>query len=135
MKKWALLISLFVLIASGYGYAADLSAGDGAVIEKAGIPLYPEADFVYGNKELGYRFASKVPPEEVRKWYREKLPGWSVNDEFGSWIMFDGKAGADMGTIMSTNQILIIKNEKLPEWHSLGGDMTTEITIMVMKPQ
>ena len=114
-------------------HAADLNQSDASLIASAGIPVYSMAIFAYGNSDVGFRFASSISPEEVRQWYREKLPEWSVLDQYGSWILYDGNPGAGLGEVMSKPQILIKENEYLPGWHSLEKNMTTEITIMVPK--
>jgi len=131
MKRWLLfiLIACWTITAN----AADLKQSDVSLIKSAGVPIYSKASFVYGNPDLGFRFATSVSPDEVRQWYREKLAKWSVLDEYGSWIMYDGKPGAGLGEVMSKSQLLIKKNENLPEWHSLEKNMTTEITIMIVK--
>ena len=131
MLRWLLFILL-----TGWTitvHAADLQQSDISLIESAGVPVYSKANFVYGNPDVGFRFATSVSPEEARQWYHEKLPKWSVLDEYGSWIMYDGKPGAGLGEVMSKNQILIKKNENLPGWYSLEKNMTTEITIMIVK--
>lgn len=104
-------------------------------IKSAGIPSYSKSRFVYGNPSVGYRFATSEPVEKVRKWYRKKLPSWSVyEDKYGAWIIYKGEPGAGMGElIMQKNQVSVQKNDKLPEWHSLDKNMTTEITIFVIQ--
>ena len=104
-------------------------------IKKAGIPSYSKARFVYGNPSVGYRYASSEPVENVRKWYRKKLPSWSVyEDEFASWIIYKGKPGVGMSQLMmQKDQVSVQKNAKLPEWHSLDKDMTTEILIFIVQ--
>ena len=131
MLRWLIFILFACLTINAH--AADLKQSDISLIESVGVPVYSEAIFVYGNSDVGFRFATSVSPDEVRKWYREKLPKWSVLDEYGSWIMYDGKPGAGLGEVMSKNQILIKKNEDLPGWYSLEKSLTTEITIMIVK--
>ena len=115
--------------------ATSLPDQDEKLIKSAGIPLYSEARFVYGNNSVGYRFASSQPVEAVRAWYRKQLSSWPVyEDEYGSWIIYKGKPGAGMGDlIMKKTQVSIQKNDKLPEWHSLDKNMTTEIVVMVIE--
>ena len=131
MKRWL----LFILIACWTitAHAGDLKQSDVSLIESAGVPVYSKATFVYGNSDVGFRFATSISPDEARQWYREKLTEWSVLDQYGSWIMYDGKPGAGIGEVMSKNQILIKKNENLPGWYSLDKNMTTEISIMIVK--
>jgi hypothetical protein len=114
-------------------YATSLKPEDISLIESAGVPVYPKATFVYGNPDVGFRFAASLSAEEVRQWYREKLPQWSVLDAYGSWILYNGKPGAGLGEVMSMNQVLIQKNENLPGWYSVEKNMTTEIVIMIVK--
>ena len=114
--------------------ALSLPGQDEALIKNAGIPLYSKARFVYGNASVGYRFASSESVEAVRNWYKNKLSSWPVyQDNFGSWIIYKGDPGADMAQLlMQKSQVQVMKNDKLPEWHSLDNDMTTEIVIFVV---
>ena len=113
--------------------AASLPDQDAKLIKSAGIPLYSKADFVYGNSSVGFRFATSEPVESVRTWYRKRLPSWPVYNEYGGWILYNGKAGLGMGEIMGKPQVSVQKNDKLPEWHALDKKMTTEIVIMVLQ--
>lgn len=72
-------------------------------------------------------------PDAVRTWYREKLAGWSLFDQYDSWILYDGEPGAGMGDLMALNQVQVQTNENLPEWHGVDKSLTTEIVIMVVK--
>jgi len=130
MKKLLILLCLIALGSSG-AIAAELPAADAALIEKAGVPLYPGATFATGNEDTGFRFATAEAPETVRNWYRKKLAGWSLFDKFDSWILYDGEAGASMGDLMSKSQVQVQANENLPEWHDVDKSMTTEIVILV----
>jgi len=115
--------------------ALSLPAQDEKLIKDAGIPLYSKAPFVYGNASVGYRFASSEPVEAVRNWYKNKLSSWPVyEDKNDSWIIYQGKPGADMAQLlMQKTQVSVQKNDKLPEWHSLDKNMTTEIVIFVVQ--
>lgn len=130
MKKFAFLF-FFMFCASAF--AGNLIVNDSDLIKEAGIPIYKNSTFVYGNKDVGFRFASKDSPEKIRQWYRENLSKWSLFEEYGSWLLYDGKPGLGMGGVMSTNQVSIQKNDQLPTWYSLDKNMTTEIVIMVPK--
>jgi len=122
------LITLAVPVA-----AAELPAADAALIQGAGVPLYPAATFATGNKDVGFRFATSEDPETVRKWYQEKLAAWSLFDKYDSWILYHGEPGASMGDLMSLSQVQVQANENLPEWHGVDKSMTTEIVIMVVQ--
>ena len=128
MKKLILIIALFW---SASASAAALSGADSALIKQAGIPIYSKANFVYGTRDVGFRFATSVSADAVKRWYREQLPKWAVLEEYGGWIMYNGKPGASMGDVMSKHQVSVQKNDKLPEWHALDKGMTTEIVIMI----
>jgi hypothetical protein len=130
MKK--LFIILFIVF-SVNAYAAILQPSDSKLIEAAGVPLFSKATFVYGNKDVGFRFASSTPPEEVQKWHRQQLPKWSLFSEYGGWILYDGAPGIGMGEVMSKNQVSVKHNKNLPQWYSLDKKMTTEIVIMIVK--
>lgn len=129
MKK--LLLTIVLVLSAFTSLAADLPAADAQLIEKAGIPIFEHAVFAYGNQSVGFRFATDAPPEEVRHWYQQKLGSWTLYDQYGSWILYNGKPGLGMGEIMTCDQVSIQTNTNLPAWHSLAGDMTTEIVIMI----
>lgn len=124
---------ILILILSVNVYAASLPSSDSKLISDKGVPIYSKATFVYGNKDVGFRFASNVPHEEIQKWYRQQLPKWALYNEYGGWILYDGTPGKGMAEVMSNNQVMIKLNDKLPEWHSLDNKMTTEIVIMIVK--
>ncbi|GBE00023.1 hypothetical protein BMS3Abin07_02069 [bacterium BMS3Abin07] len=130
MKK---LIFILFLICSTYSYAANLQPSDTQLIKAAGVPLFSTAMFVFGSKDLGFRFVTSTPPDDVRRWYRRQLPKWSLLDNFGSWILYNGNPGLGMGAVMSKNQINVQNNNKLPGWYALDKNMTTEIVIMIVK--
>lgn len=121
------------LVSGAIPTALSLPAKDEVLIKNAGIPLYSKARFVYGQSSVGYRFASNEPLEKVKTWYKNKLSSWPVyEDKFGSWIIYKGAPGADMAElVMQKTQVSVMKNEELPQWHSLESDMTTEIVIYV----
>jgi hypothetical protein len=114
-------------------YAASLEQSDTQLIEAAGVPLFSTATFVTGNKDIGFRFATSTPTADVRQWYREQLPDWSLYAEYGGWILYEGNPGLGMGEVMSKNQINVQHNDKLPEWHALDSKVTTEIVIMIVE--
>jgi len=91
MTRW----QFFILFACWTitAHAADLKQSDISLIESAGVPVYSKAVFVYGNPDVGFRYATSVSPDEVRQWYREKLPKWSVLDKYGSWIIMTENLG------------------------------------------
>jgi len=130
MKK---LFIIFILVFSVNTYAASLQTSDSKLIADAGVPLFSKATFVYGNKDLGFRFASSTPPEEVQKWYRQQLSNWALYTKYGGWILHDGAPGKGMAGVMSDNQVMVKHNDDLPEWHSLDKNMITEIVIMIVK--
>jgi hypothetical protein len=132
MRKLSLVLCLIALGAA-VAPAAELPAADAALIEAAGVPLYPGAAFATGSKDVGFRFATSEAPDAVRKWYQEKLSGWSLFDKYESWILYQGEPGASMGELMTLNQVQVQTNEKLPEWHQVDESMTTEIVIMVVR--
>jgi hypothetical protein len=127
------LFIILCLVFSINVYAESLQSSDSKLIDAAGIPIYPGAVFVQGNKDLGYRFASNTPPEKVQDWYRQKLPKWALFNEYGGWILHDGEAGINMGEVLSRNQISVQQNDNLPQWHAIDKTMTTEIVIMIVR--
>ena len=113
--------------------AADLPASDAALIDGAGIPIHPDATFVFGNSSTGFRFATNKPVDEIRGWYAEQLSDWTLTEDFGVWAVYDGPPGLGMGERMSVTQVSVDVNEDMPEWYSLGSSMTTEILIQIGK--
>jgi hypothetical protein len=95
LKKTILYQALFifacVLVISTGVYAADLPAADSKLIKAAGVPIFSGATFINGNQDVGFRFATRKSPEDVRTWYTEQLPAWSLYKEYGGWILYDGK--------------------------------------------
>jgi hypothetical protein len=129
MKRIFLILFLVFSVNS---FAASLQPADSKLVKAAGVPLFSKATFVYGNKDVGFRFASSASPEEVQKWYRQQLPKWALLKEYGGWILYNGAPGAGMGEVMSKNQVSVKHNDNLPQWHSLDKKMTTEIVIMIV---
>ncbi len=135
MKKLAVIIlATFVMGVAPVFAVESLSDVDAKVIKEAGISVYPDAIYVYGNQELGIRFATTHSPEKVREWYVKQLPGWSIMDEYGIWIIYEGKPVLG-GEVMLKKRIVISMNEDLPEWYSLDKNMTTDIVIMIPKSE
>ena len=131
MKKTVIgIIGLLILVGMSAS-AAELPAKDGEIIKAAGISIHPDITFVYGTQDVGYRFVTAKSPEEIRQWYRENLPEWSLMDKYGSWILYKGEEGLGMGELMSKPQVAIQKNDNLPEWHSLDKGLTTEVVFMI----
>jgi len=135
MRKWALVFVGLMILLNFVMYGSDLPAKDAKIIEAAGIPIFSGATFAIGNLDTGYRFATSKPPAEVRQWYQKKLSDWSLLDKYGSWILYKGQQGLEMSDVMSKLQVMVQKNENLPQWHSLKKDMTTEIVIMIPKTE
>jgi len=123
---------VFLAIAAS-AHAETLVEADAALIENAGIPIHPDATFVYGNKSVGFRFASAKPVAEIKSWYIERLGEWSVMDDFGLWALYDGPQGLSFGALMSKTRVSVTENDELPGWHSLDESMTTEIVIQVVE--
>lgn len=135
MRKWAVVFFGLLMLSNSIMSGTELPAQDVKVIETAGVPIFPEATFATGSRDVGYRFATSKIPAEVRQWYREELSTWSLYDEYGGWILCTGQQGLGMSELMSKVQIMIQKNENLPQWHSLKKDMTTEIVILIPKTE
>ena len=128
MKK--ILIALLLLLPFGLS-AEEIPAAETEILENNGILVHPDSTYVYGNTEIGMRFASNKSVDDIRSWFTEKLGEWSVFEQFGLWAIYVGPDGADFGTVMMATQIAVSENDELPEWHSLNDDMTTEIVIKV----
>ena len=134
MKKitWMMVPVFFFSVAMAA--AADLSARDAKILKDAGISLYEGAVFTnggLGDEVMGSRFASSAPVEDVRAFYRKMFPGWALNDQYGAWILYDGKPSKSPAAYMGKKQISVRQEKQLPGWFDLDRDMTTEITIVV----
>lgn len=128
-----MIIATISLAIAALAYAETLPEADAALIENAGIPIHPDAMFVFGNSSVGFRFASDQPVAEFRTWYIEKLSEWTLTEEFGQWALYEGPAGLGFGERMSINQVTVAENEEMPGWYSLDGSMTTEVVIQIGK--
>jgi len=126
-----LMVLALCLLTDVYANAAVLRDTDRKVIESAGIQVYPQAQFVNGSQAVGYRFASTQSQAAVREWYRQRLSKWSLYQQFGGWILYDGEPGLSMGGVMSTRQVMVKKNGLLHEWYGIDKDRSTEIVIMI----
>lgn len=126
-----LIVLLFCLLLGMNAYASELGAADRQIIEAAGIQVYPGAIFVNGSKAVGYRFASNKSSAIVRAWYSQQLSTWSLYEEFGGWILYDGDPGLGMGEVMAEMQVMVKANAMLPDWFGVDKELTTEIIIMI----
>lgn len=127
------LIFFLAIICASNSYAANLQPADAQLIKAAGVPLFSQAIFIAGTKDVGYRFATSTPSNDVRRWYQQQLPKWSLMHKFGIWFLYNGGLGADMRLIMSKNQVSVEKNDKLPEFYNVDKNLTTEIVIKLVK--
>lgn len=138
MKK---LLTLFLMcIALGFAHVTNadgLADKDSKILQQAGIPVYPGLKYVNGSLggPMGVRFAGTDSVEKVRQWYQKKFPDWAVNKEYGSWILYAGKAGGGPAEYMTKKQIMIVENTKLSEWFGLPPAMKTEVVIVVPDAQ
>lgn len=113
--------------------AASVPPESAAAMEKAGVPMYPGAVYCTGDPTIGIRFATSDAPEKVQAWYRERLAGWTLFNEFGMWALVDAPSVGGLGDLMANNQLVVSHNAELPGWHGLAADMTTDITTMLPK--
>ena len=128
-----LIATIFLAITAG-AFGEILPVEDSALIDGAGIPIHPDATFVYGNSQLGFRFATSESPEAVRKWYLEHLKEWALLEDMGLWILYNGPKGLGFPEFfMSRSHVTVSMNDELPDWHSLDEGMTTEIVLMIIK--
>ena len=128
LRNLLAVLFIFTLVMPATLVAAEtMPASVKTALESKSFATYPEAVYCTGTLEVGIRFASNKSPDEVRAWYRQKYPEWSVMEQYGSWVLYNGAPGASMSKVMSGNQIMIQKNDQIPSWQSLPADMTTEI--------
>jgi len=127
------LFAVLLIIFSVNSYAESLQPLDSKRIKAAGIPLYSKAILASGSQDIGFRFATGLPPEEVQEWYRKQLPKWALYNKYGGWILYNGAPNKGMAEVMSMNHISVQHNDNLPQWFSLDKNMTTEIVIVIVK--
>ena len=80
----ALATLFFISACLSPANAGSLPTNDQRLIEKAGIPIYSGAEFVNGNQEVGFGFATSKKPEEVRAWHKKQLSAWSLYSDYGT---------------------------------------------------
>jgi len=126
-----LLISLLVCQPLFLVDASELSANDSKILKQAGIPIYPGLEYMNGitGDMISMRFATSDNIITLREWYQKHLPKWAVYDEYGIWILYDGKPGGGPGNYMTKKNISIMGNTNIPQWFSMPANMTTEVTI------
>jgi hypothetical protein len=129
----AALSCILLLASSNHLLAAEMPVQVSAGFQQAGVPVYPGAVYCTGDARIGVRLASSHSPEKVRQWYRERLPGWQVFEQFGMWVLHPGKANPSMSELMEGNQVSVVSNPQIPEWHALDANMTTEIMVALPK--
>lgn len=132
---WILVSFCFLMLITSTGvFAGNLSAGDQNLIKETGIPIYSGAEFVNGNHDVGFRFATSKSPEEVRAWYKKQLSVWELYSEYGGWILYEGKPGLGIGDLMMLKkQVQVQNNTKLHEWFGIDKNKSTEIVLLVPK--
>ena len=116
------------------GYFGYGNIGDEAILEYELRDLlceFPEDDFViFTNQDAKTRKDYKIKSAKIEKIENNKpdVLLWG-----GGWILYDGVPGKGLAGVMGDNQVMVQRNDNLPEWHSLDKDMTTEIVIMIVK--
>ena len=111
--------------------ASELSVNDSKTLKQAGIPVYSGLKYMNGitGDMISMRFATSDKVKTLREWYRKNLPKWAIYDEYGIWILYDGKPGGGPANYMTKKNISISENKNLPTWFSLPKNITTEVTI------
>jgi len=134
--KVRFLASTLVLVIAGVAWGGGaIPEASRATMEKAGVPVYPGAVYCIGDASVGIRLATSDSEDEVRAWYVEQLSGWTLFEDFGSWMLADSPAGASMSERMEGSVVVVDTNAQLPEWHGLDADMTTQIVISLFGAQ
>ena len=106
-----LIATIFLAITAG-AFGEILPVEDSALIDGSGIPIHPDATFVYGNSQVGFRFATSESPESVRKWYLEQLKEWALLEDMGLWILYNGPKGLGFRDFfMSRSHVTVSVNE------------------------
>jgi hypothetical protein len=130
--KTRLFASTMLLFIWGAALAGgDIPVATRADLEATGVPVYPGAVYCIGNAEAGIRLATNEPRDTVRAWYAEQLPGWTVFEDFGMWMMADSPPGSSFPERVESNNLIVDTNDQIPEWHDLAADMTTQIVIVL----
>lgn len=128
-----LAICACLLLAPLTALGGDVPPDLAASLQKAGVPIYPGSVFCMGATDTGIRFATKDNPETVRQWYRDQRPAWSLFEQasYGIWVLYEGPKKIGMMEWTKYNMGQVGTNPQIPAWHSLPGDMTTEIILGV----
>jgi hypothetical protein len=131
MSSKIIVISLLVCQTLFLVNAAELTVNDSKTLKQAGIPVYPGLEFINGitGDLISMRFATSDNVKALREWYRKELPKWAIYDEYGIWILYDGKPGGGPANYMTKKNISISENTNIPQWFSMPANMTTEVTI------
>jgi hypothetical protein len=130
-KTFLFIVLSLMLISFNASANNSLSSKDKDILDKAGVPIYPGLKYINGitGDMISMRFATSDNVKTLREWYRKKLPEWAVYDEYGIWILYDGKPGGGPANYMTKKNISITENTNIPQWFSMPANMTTEVTI------
>lgn len=130
-KTFLFIVLSLILISFNASANNPLSVKDKDILDKAGVPIYPGLKYMNGitGDMISMRFATSDNVETLREWYRKKLHKWAVYDEYGIWILYDGKPGGGPASYMTKKNISITENTNIPQWFSMPANMTTEVTI------
>ena len=130
-KMFVFIVLSLILISFNASANNPLSSKDKDILDKAGVPIYPELRYMNGitGDMISMRFATSDNVKTLREWYRKKLPKWALYDEYGIWILYDGKPGGGPANYMTKTNISIAENTNIPQWFSMPANMTTEVTI------
>ena len=138
LKRMLIVVLSCVLFIPSVSLSEELSASDRKMLEKAGIPPYPEA-VLYGRVEsmttgtITFSFATSDNLEKVRDWYKEKLSGWGVTEYFGSFGIYRGKEGLEWMEAMVNDNVVIDEDKNMHQWYEqLKPNMTTLVKITLM---
>lgn len=130
-KTFLFIVLSLIFISFNASANNPLSSKDKDILDKAGVPIYSGLEFMNGitGDMISMRFATSENVKTLREWYRKKLPKWAVYDEYGIWILYDGKPGGGPANYMTKINISITENTNIPQWFSMPANMTTEVTI------
>ncbi len=143
LKMHGLMKSAVLVLAVVAGFllfkpvmAAELPKEDKALLESKGIPLYPNAVFfgsARSSVQAGFKFMTSDPIDKVRKWYSEKMTGWSYLEYMGVHYIYKGKPGLKWSDLFGLTNVAISRDANAHKWYDeISPEMTTKIQVTIL---
>lgn len=129
------LVAAFPLACAALSAAApaalawELAAEFQALLDEAGVPFYPNATHVWGDRLSGLKLMTADDVDVVRTWYLEQLPGWTAGvDKRGDWCMVEGPGATSMDKV-SHDYVCVRHDPDMAPLFALPPELTTYIIV------